>query len=450
MLYAGFYEKEITPPMGGTMPGALLEHKVETIESRLYAKAACFESGNKRALIIMVDLIGLNSTIHNRVVERVHEMTGINNEEIMITATHTHYGPPIADDSEFNVFDEIHFDVMVRLIADCGVMAYRKMEAVTVKYAETKVEGLTFCRNIKLKDGRVKTNPVVPVSEMEGPFGKADETLTMLYFVNEDKEPIGSLMNFACHNCCVKLGGLSSDYSGWAAKELKKVYGLEFVTLFINGFCGNLNHIDFSRDNAIIYANRGNDKTPRYQQMGKILADRAVKMFDTAKEIDADKIVCRKDIVILKKRPIPKELVEQADELYKTIPLEGLLEKVSISDINSKYYLRTRSRVILKCDAIPDEVENYVQVIRLGEFLMYALPHEMYAEFGLRIREESPSKYMMLAERSNEPDSRGYVPTKDAFGTDIYEAGILSAHFEPDSGDILTDKALEIAKEIMK
>ena len=185
MLYAGFYEKEITPPMGGTMPGALLEHKVETIESRLYVKAACFESGNKRAVVIMVDLIGLNSTIHNRVVERIHEMTGINNEEIMITATHTHYGPPISDASEFNVFDPIYFDVMVRLIADCGVMAYRKMEAVTVKFAETQVEGISFCRNIKMKDGRAITNPMTPVSEMEGPFGINDTTFAMLYFENE-------------------------------------------------------------------------------------------------------------------------------------------------------------------------------------------------------------------------------------------------------------------------
>ncbi len=453
MLLAGFYEREITPPIGGDMPGALVVHKAETVESRLYVKAVAMENANKRSVIIMLDLLNVNRAIHDAVVERVHAMTGIKNEEIMITATHTHYGPPINDKSEYNRLDEPYFDVLVRLIADCAVLAFRKMEPVTVKYGESQVDGISFCRDIKLKDGRVITNPTVNPDEFEEYFSEIDKTFTMLYFINEEGQPIGALMNFACHNCCVKLGGLSSDYSGYAAKELKKTFGYEFVTVFMNGFCGDVNHIDFSIYHFVKECNRGaHYKTERYIQMGKILAKEAVRLYETAKEINTDILAVEKEIILLKRREVPQEMVDEAKELYATMSLDEVLmnlSKLGINATGSKYYLRTKSKLVLDVVALPEEIETYIQVIRLGDCLIYGIPYEMYSEFALDLRKRTPSKLNILTEQTNCLDTGAYVPGKKVFGTDIYAAHVLSSIFEPDAGYKMIDKAVELANKLM-
>ena len=42
-----------------------------------------------------------------------------------------------------------------------------------------------------------------------------------------------------------------------------------------------------------------------------------------------------------------------------------------------------------------------------------------------------------------------YIPTKEMFLPFVYESSYYSARFEPDAGDKMTDKAIEIAKKIM-
>lgn len=54
-----------------------------------------------------------------------------------------------------------------------------------------------------------------------------------------------------------------------------------------------------------------------------------------------------------------------------------------------------------------------VQVIKIGDFLLYATPCEMFIQFGLGIKKNAPTDKRMVVELAF--DYIGYLPTKDLF-----------------------------------
>lgn len=80
--------------------------------------------------------------------------------------------------------------------------------------------------------------------------------------------------------------------------------------------------------------------------------------------------------------------------------------------------------------------------------MIYALPNEIYTEYGLELKEKSPSKITLVSTLSN--GSYCYVPVPEAHGTTIYEAQKTSAYLVPEAGQMLVDEALRQAKELMK
>jgi len=55
----------------------------------------------------------------------------------------------------------------------------------------------------------------------------------------------------------------------------------------------------------------------------------------------------------------------------------------------------------------------------------------------------------MVAELANGGDDC-YIPTREAFGTTLYEAQIPSSKLVPDGGYIMADTVLGLANEIME
>ena len=79
------------------------------------------------------------------------------------------------------------------------------------------------------------------------------------------------------------------------AKELKKHFGIDYISLMLSGCSGNLNHFDFFAKDWT----RGATKTPRYVQMGKVMAETVIKLFDKAKPMSLDVLSAEKEIMML-------------------------------------------------------------------------------------------------------------------------------------------------------
>ncbi len=447
MLKAGFYEKEITPPLGSDMPGSFAHRYSKMVGDRLYAKSICMSYDDNTVIIISLDAISATTMTCDNVIKRITEYTGVPAENIMIGASHSHTGPAMhRNRGEFDTADPSYFDVEERLIADTAILAYQRMQPVTVKYNKSIEKGLTFNRNYIMKDGSIRTNPGWKNPDVVKPFGPADEDFLTLFFFDESGKPVGSIMNFACHNCCVTGMGsiLSADYAGALTENMRREFGRDFVTVFLVGASGNLNHVDINREVA--------EYNPsRHIVMGELLGEAAKRHFKTAMPLEVDTLQSIKETITVKRIDLSDEEVAEAKELYETMSLEGL--KYSINHPETKEYKRARASQVLYIARQPEDVPCVIQSIRLGEALIFAFCGEIYAEFGIDLKKRAPAKISMLSTLSNGSalcDGECYVPIPEAYGTTIYEAQKTSAFLKPEAGGTFVEKALEQADKLMK
>jgi len=55
MLKAGFYEKELTPPLGCDIPGYYTKRVADGVVDKLYCKAFAASDGNETIIMMAVD-----------------------------------------------------------------------------------------------------------------------------------------------------------------------------------------------------------------------------------------------------------------------------------------------------------------------------------------------------------------------------------------------------------
>ena len=93
-MKCGFYEKDITPPLGGDMTGYYTHRYAMDVEDNLYAKAVVFANDDENpatmTALLIIDAELLSSPIVDAIKARVNEFTAIPMERIAVAATHSH------------------------------------------------------------------------------------------------------------------------------------------------------------------------------------------------------------------------------------------------------------------------------------------------------------------------------------------------------------------------
>ena len=100
MLKCGFYEKDITPPLGANIPGYFVQRKAEGVKEELFSKALALEVDGTCAIVISVDAVLMAQEVHDTAVARIFKATGIPSDRILISATHAHTGGPVKKEAD--------------------------------------------------------------------------------------------------------------------------------------------------------------------------------------------------------------------------------------------------------------------------------------------------------------------------------------------------------------
>jgi len=424
-MRAAFYECDITPPLGGFMWGHYSDRRAKTVYDRLYAKALVVEDAGEVAAIVVVDTCAIPPEMHEIVTKRVYEYTGIAPERVCITSNHSHSGAPVASDPTVECeADAPYKDVFFRLCADAITLAYNNLEEVDLKYAETEAHDISFNRNFVLENGTYVTHGRGRANVVKA-LDDIDPAVPVVMF-EKDGQPIGAIVNFACHQCCLgKYDGYSGDYSSTLSKRLKAVYGNDFVSLFLLGTCGDINHVNPDASVPI---------PPKwYQHMGDVLADAVLEAVKDAKPVEGGLKMISRNVEIARRLP-EKELVR-----------EMLLKWQNKGD----HFMRSRNLIHYEATNKQTSDELIVQGIKLGDVLISTLPGEVYNAIGKAIKNGSPFERNIVVENCNK--YCGYIPNKEVFGEhdDLYETALCrhSCHV-PEAGEILRDEAVAIAKEL--
>lgn len=429
-MKAAFYECDVTPPLGGFMWGHYTPIHARTVHDRLYAKAVVVEDAGELAAILVVDTCALPEDMHDTVTQRIFEYTGITPDRVCITSNHTHAGAPVSDDPTVGCkADDPYRDVFYRLCADAVTLAYRQLETVEVTFGATEVHGISFNRNYILKDGTLITHGRGR-TDIERPLDGTDPALPVLMFERNGK-PIGAIINFACHQCCLgnlykDAPGYSGDYSSELSKQLKEHYGNDFVSLFVLGACGDINHVNPDASIPI--------PPLWYREMGKRLAEAVIHAAQQAQPVPGGVGVVKEVIQIERRQAEPAATTEM---LRHRLAVDPILMKARNLIHYQAANTQTHSRIA-------------VQAIRIGDVCISALPGEVYTAYGLAIKAASPFNRNMVVENCNY--YCGYVPTKQAFAekSEIYETSLcFHSCLIPEAGELIQDKAIALANQLV-
>nr|MBQ4318602.1 hypothetical protein [Clostridia bacterium] len=425
MLKCGIYEMNITPALGMEMPGYFSVRNATGVKEELYSEAVYFENDGQKAVIVSNDTIRIPREAADSARAVIAEKLEMPPENILFCATHTHTGGPVETWGDYVHKDAGYVAYLGERMADAAVLASAQAREVRLSYAKCLEDKLAYYRNYVDAQG----NAFTWGGKDCRPFGDIDPEVGVLRIDHTDGSHYGVIVNYACHCDCVGGTEYSSDYPGEMRKTLRKLYGDDFRPVFVNGFCGNINHCD---------PNGFHQEIPRsehYKRMGRMLAADVARTLELAVHEFEDNTIAG----ALHDMQIDARIPEQFH-----LDLAARVESEENPNHQDVFY---RNRIRYYEEKGPHKLSCPVQVIKIGELAFYGMPGEIYVEFGKMLKERSPIKYNMPANLSN--DNHDYVPIRELIQPGVYEARLgVSNNLIPDAGYMMVDELIEMAKKL--
>lgn len=429
-LRAGAAQVVITPPKGAPMAGYYSSRVAEGTHDDLHAKAIVFEKGGVKVALVACDLVNLPRSVSEMARQIIQQKTGILPVHIMISATHDHTGPVILTvPSRYNLQGEMlritqdYTEALPKLVAESVISANAHLQPAQIRSAIGRENSLAFNRRYFMKDGTVGWNPRKLNPNILRPAGPTDPSIPVVYVESLTGEGIASYVNFAMHQDTTGGLNFSADYSYALGKVLQMAKGEQLMSMFTIGCAGNVNHLDVTRKEP-------QSSYGEAARIGAILAGDVLKIIQRAPVVPVEQIRVSSKILKLDLPSFTPEEIAWARRTQATVgtakpaPFYDLVRAAKIIEIDDRH-------------GKPFDAE--VQIIALGDKIAFvSFPGEMFTEFGLTLKEDSPFPITIAAELAN--GALGYIPNQEAYPQGAYE--VMSTRLKPGAGEELMNSAL--------
>ncbi len=432
-LQAGAGQVDITPPLGACLSGSLTPRYADDVSYPLYAKAIVLDDGDTQIAYVQNDLILLTRDQFDVAKARAAELTGIAAENIMMSCTHTHYGP--ATYGMFKVPEEPGYvDWAVNKIGDSVKIAQNRLQPAVIGHTSGSCPEETHNRRWWMTNGQVQMNPPGG-PDLVRPSAGTDPEVALLVVETPDGHPIAAVCNYSLHYVGGASLAISADYFGAFSEALQRMAGSQFVAIMANGCCGDINN-----------QNRANPSTferpyADYQvdRVGNALAAEAWKVWSQLDGRQADVTVASSvDYPVWRRRTAAEEAQREV--------AGGVL---AVDQVTQKWpdYADEFAKERERMDTLPLDIETQIQALRVGDMAMVGLPGEFFVEYGLDIKRQSPLARTMTIELAN--DWIGYVPTDRGLDEGSYETWLAStSRVASGSEKLFIDSALKCLAQV--
>ena len=435
-MRAGFAEIEYTP-IQGFMPGEFDAFYARGAYTPLQANAAAFESNGETVILVSADHLSFRNEYADLIRQGIADGTGIPKKNVLLAATHTHMGP--AYDIPFwktPAEPEIG-NIVANRIIKAGVEAFNNIaEGASLAVTTAEEKRFSFCRNIVMADGSIKTNPGYH-REMLRTCDTPDQTIELMRVTRDDKT-VAIMVNFANHpdsNGGRERNKFCADWPGFMRIALKEKYGQDVIVLFFNGCCGDVNHLDFINKTNLSLHNAPGVVTP--ECIGRGMADTICRALDSITETVTDEsIAVHESTLTVNRRQITEEEKEWADEIMELSKTEYIISWKYVTALD---YVNNGKNV--------PETEGFtVTGYRVGPWGMIALPGEMYTAVGRTIKQNSPFAHTVPVELAN--GDHGYVIPDNMRANGSYEGRFNSGTTGLGAMDIIIEGGIETLRKI--
>lgn len=449
-LQAGTAAVDISPQV---FPISLRSGNSTHVHDPLHVRAVAFQNGTGRAVVALIDDIGVSRTMSDEAKAAVAAKTGWKPEEMLVSGTHTHSAPKGGDTSEGRIaYETRRREGVVEALSK----AIESLQPAEVGFSSDEEPSEVYNRRWHLKPGTMHPNPFgtldtvatnPPRPNLLKPAGPVDPEVCIVDVRTRRGRPLGLIANYSLHY----VGGIpstkdergrvvgmaSADYYGEFARIMPHRLGgsnppENFVAMMTNGTSGDINNIDFP-----------GKRPPRapFEQVRVVATKTADAAWRAVKKIESydenPLVAMRQREVELTYRNMSVEEVERALTLLK-------LPAKDRADLHSKATQYANATVQY---SEPNKKEKVlVQAIRIGEQAIVSLPFEVLVEIGLELKEKSPFPHTFTVSLAN--GGYGYLPPPHQHELGGYETWIGTAKFEKDSSVLLTKQLLEMLEEL--
>lgn len=427
---AGSARVEITPESSVPMFGAAVTEKWSSgTHDPLYARAVVVSQNETTLGIVSLDSARCTGALYESIREVIVDEGPL--DELMISASHTHYGPYLHDavDEETGFFPQEY-----GFTADNAAATFDSFKTSVISILEDATQSQTPAT---LRMGRAQNNEVSINRRSDGGvFGHVDYPPTVedsrdfkadvdpeliaLYIQTETDDVI--LYNYPLHPNVFGGSEFSADFPGVVAEEVAEGRDGPQV-MYLNGAAGDVIHR---------YAGDRDHPFPSSEDYlrwaGELLAETVDEAIANA--LDDDPFEPTLHIQSLRyelpyrgfdsnilRNLIDNHLEKLNRDIERTKPHTE--NPVMTADPESPVRKRYHLNRLKTLDEWPEEpAEPIVTAVTFGDLQLLTVPGEPFVQHGLDLKERATTP-LMVAGYTN--DYLGYFPTREAYRYGGYE-----------------------------
>jgi hypothetical protein len=392
---AGAFAVDITPTdFPVIVNGGFLERVASDARDRLYARAIVMEKGAVRIAVVVVDSCMLPRELLDRAKEIARSRTGIRDDRMLISATHTHSAPAamgcLGSDA-----DARYAARLPSRIAEAIDGAAQRVVPARAGWAAINDFEHTHTRRWILRPDRMKTDPFGGLTvranmhpgyqnpDAIGPSGPVDPAVSLLALQSADGKPLALLANYSMHY--FGAPAVSSDYYGLFAAAISKRLG-GGVAIMSQGTSGDQMWMDYGRPKTGITMHA-------YAAEVAAVAWRAYQTI----EYHAAPVLAMAETKISLRRRVP--------DAQRLAWARQLLSNTGHAKPLNQPEVYAREQIFLDAEPVR---ELKLQAVRVGDLGMTAIPNEVFAITGLKLKAHSPMQLTFNIGLAN--GAEGYIP----------------------------------------
>lgn len=403
-LRAGAAKVDVTPKSFPViMNGNFFPKNATGAADPLYARGLVLDDGKTKLAIVVVDACMMTRELLDAAKSLASESTGIPTDRMLVSATHTHSSPsgmgclgtPI--DEEYAKFLRLQ-------IAECIKQAAKRLVPAQIGATSLDLWTHTYCRAwirrpdrmledpFGVKNVRSNMHPGYESPDVVGPVSPVDPEFSLLSVQTVDGKPLALLANYSMHYFGTRTPEVSSDYTGRWCRRMEEELGpqadaaMPFVAIFSQGTSGDSMWMDYSQPKS----------STTLEEYTEGLVAPAMKLLPTIEHRrDADLAMAETKLKL--KRRVPDEArLKWAREKLAAMAGRPPKDRTEVYAQEANYLHEDPER------------ELKLQAVRIGDFGIAAIPNEVFAISGLKIKRQSPLARTMNIELAN--GSEGYIP----------------------------------------
>jgi len=399
-LTANVATVDLTPPLkmkfalGGY--GERMSKPAEGVHDRIWAKALVLKQGDKKYVIVTIDVLGLPPNVKPQLIKKLSS-NGWKNDNIMLLPSHSHTSFDMTALNDKNILNSPQIGIFQPELLEFLLESLSKL----IKTADKNYQPVVIGTRSNMIEGYNRNRRGDP---------NVDKNLTITRIDHKNGKPMAVLVNWTAHPTFMgaKDMHVSGGWPGYLQRELEQWIGNEVTVMYYNGAEGDQSPI----------GKGGASHHEKAEIYGRDIAVNAFKIYQEIKPKYKVRFDYNISNIELPKRKVHPSFMETGGDEYNLTPeaIDAVLNVMA-----------------------PDKTS--IGSVRIGDLLIVGIPGELAAGLGLQIKNEligKGIKYPAIGGLANEWIS--YILTAEQYNNGAgYESSV--SFYGENLGNIILEGA---------